>query len=106
MSATQAVSGSVPRVSHRGLKPRQKETIAFYFFILPWILGFLIFIFAPMLASAYLSLTQFSVMSPPVWIGAANFVQMVNTDLFWQSLRNTLFMVALDLPLGLLASLT
>src|SRR4051812_23025620 len=105
-SITQAVAESAPRAARKGLKPRQKETVAFYFFVLPWILGFLIFVFAPMLASAYLSFTQFSVMSPPEWIGVENFVKMVHTDLFWQALGNTLFMVALDLPLGLIASLT
>jgi multiple sugar transport system permease protein len=30
---------------------------------------------------------------------------MANSDLFWKSMGNTLFMVALDLPLGLIASL-
>jgi len=105
MSTTQAVAATAPSVKRKGLKRRQKETVAFYFFILPWILGFLIFVFTPMIASAYLSFTQFSVMSPPEWIGVANFVQMFQTPLFWQSLGNTLFMVALDLPLGLLAAL-
>jgi multiple sugar transport system permease protein len=105
MSANQAISRTAPTASRKGLKPRQRETVAFYCFIFPWILGFLIFVFAPMLASAYLSLTQFSVMSAPEWIGGANFVQMIHTPLFWKSLGNTLYMVALDLPLGLIASL-
>src|SRR4051794_33316213 len=105
MSVTKSVMETVPSLQRKGLNRRQKEAIACYLFIMPWVLGFIIFIFAPMVASAFLSLTQFSVMSPPEWIGGANFVKMVHTPLFWQSLRNTLFMVALDLPLGLLASL-
>ncbi len=101
-----SVTEIVPSAPRKGLSPRRKEAIACYLFIMPWILGFIIFVFAPMVASAFLSLTQFSVMSPPEWIGTANYVQMVHTPLFWQSLSNTLFMVALDLPLGLLASLS
>jgi multiple sugar transport system permease protein len=88
------------------MRPRQKEEIAFYIFILPWLLGFIIFTLGPMLASGYLSLTQFSIMSPPVWIGTANYTKMFQAELFWKSMGNTLFMVALDLPLGLIASLS
>ena len=102
MSAT----GTVIVPARKGLRPRQKEFIAFYLFILPWLLGFLIFTFGPMIASAFLSLTSFSVMSAPEWIGTANYVTMVHTPLFWKSMGNTLFMVAFDLPLGLIASLS
>jgi multiple sugar transport system permease protein len=102
MSAT----GTVIVPARKGLRPRQKESIAFYLFILPWLLGFVIFTFGPMIASAFLSLTSFSVMSAPTWIGTANYTTMVHTPLFWKSMGNTLFMVALDLPLGLIASLS
>jgi multiple sugar transport system permease protein len=102
MSATENLI--VPK--RKGLRPRQREEIAFYLFILPWLLGLLIFTLGPMLASAYLSLTQFSIMSPPVWVGTANYTTMFHTPLFWKSLYNTLFMVAIDLPLGLIASLS
>ena len=94
------------RPARKGLRPRQRESIAFYLFILPWLLGFVIFTFGPMIASAFLSLTRFSVMSAPTWIGTANYTTMVHTPLFWKSMGNTLFMVALDLPLGLIASLS
>ncbi len=90
---------------HRLSKPAARETIAFYLFITPWLLGFVIFTFGPMIASAFLSLTQYAVIGPPQWVGTANYSEMVNSDLFWKSLGNTLFMVALDLPLGLIASL-
>jgi multiple sugar transport system permease protein len=102
MTATATVPG--PR--RKGFRPRQKESIAFYLFILPWMLGFVIFTFGPMIASGFLSFTKFSVMSPPTWIGTTNYVNMVHTALFWKSMGNTLFMVALDLPLGLIASLS
>lgn len=87
------------------LRQAQREEIYFYLFTLPWLLGFTIFTFGPMLASAFLSLTEFSVMSPPTWVGTANYGEMFKTPLFWKSMGNTLFMVAFDLPLGLMASL-
>ena len=101
-----SVTETVKPTSRNGLRPRQREAIYFYLFIAPWLLGFFLFTFGPMVASAYLSFTQFSVMSLPTWIGTANYVKMFQTPLFWQSLKNTLFMVAIDLPLGLIASLS
>jgi len=72
---------------------------------MPWLLGFLIFTFGPMIVSAYLSFTNYSVIGSPEWAGLANYREMWNSDLFWKSLSNTLFMVVFDLPLGLVASL-
>jgi multiple sugar transport system permease protein len=102
MSTTETVL----RPPRKAFRPRQREAVAFYLFILPWLLGFIIFTFGPMIASGFLSLTKFSVMSAPEWIGTANYTTMVRTPLFWKSMGNTLFMVALDLPLGLIASLS
>ena len=96
---------AVSQPKRKGLKPAQREEIFFYIFITPWLLGFFIFTFGPMLASAFLSLTEFSIMSPPKWVGLANFQGMLKDPLFWTSIKNTLFMVAFDLPLGLMASL-
>jgi multiple sugar transport system permease protein len=91
----------------KGLKPAQREEIAFYLFAMPWLLGFLIFTLGPMLTSAYLGFTEFSIMSAPKWVGFANFSTMFFHDaIFWKSIYNTLFMVALDLPIGLLAALS
>lgn len=94
-----------PTVPKQKLRPAQREEIFFYLFILPWLLGFIIFTLGPMLASGFLSFTEFSVMSPPVWRGLGNYQEMFRTPLFWKSMSNTLFMVAFDLPLGLIASL-
>jgi multiple sugar transport system permease protein len=102
-SRTIAQSAANPR--RRGLKPATRESIAFYLFIMPWLLGFLIFTFGPMIASAYLSFTNYSVIGSPEWAGLANYREMWSSDLFWKSLNNTLFMLIFDLPLGLIASL-
>src|SRR4051812_48167334 len=103
--SSKTLSQPVPTTQRRGLRPATRETIAFYIFIMPWLLGFLIFTFGPMIVSAYLSFTNYSVIGSPEWAGLANYRKMWNSDLFWKSLNNTLFMVVFDLPLGLIASL-
>ena len=87
----------------RRLTLRQKDQLWALFFISPWIVGFLVFTAGPMLMSAYLSLTDYNVLDPPVWAGAANYVKALLRDgIFWHSLRVTLYYGALALPLGLI----
>ncbi len=47
----------------------QREVIAFYLFISPWLLGFLLFTLGPMIAAFLLSFTFYDVISPHVGSG-------------------------------------
>ena len=62
-------------------------------FISPWIVGFLLFTLYPIAQSLYFSLTDFTVIRDPVFIGAQNYVNLFNDPLFWMSLRNTMYMI-------------
>ena len=75
------------------------------FFIAPWIIGLSVFTLAPAAMAFYYSLTDFSVLLEPIYIGTDNYKELVADDLFWLSLRNTLFYAALSLPLDTLLSL-
>ncbi len=68
-------------------------------FICPWIVGFLAFTFYPIASSLYYSFCEHRVLSPPTWVGAANYVELVRDEYFWRSLLNTAFMF-LELPLA------
>lgn len=77
-----------------------------FLFALPWLVGFLIFSLYPILTSFYNSLTEFNMFQPPKWVGLKNYIDLFTKDrLFGVSLRNTLFMVAVGLPVSLLAGL-
>ncbi len=94
----------------RILNQRQKEAISFYLFISPWIIGFILFYLGPVIASFYFSLTNWDLLTPPKFIGMANYVKIFTRDpLFLQSLKVTLVYtftyVPLDLILGLLIAL-
>ena len=99
---------SVTRKRPRSLK--QKEALAFYLCISPWIIGFILFYIGPVIASFYFSLTKWDLLSPPEFIGLNNYVKIFTRDpLFLQSLKVTLVYtltyVPLDLILGLLIAL-
>jgi multiple sugar transport system permease protein len=88
-------------------KLRRQEAIAFYLFILPWIIGFFLFYLGPMLGSLYFSFTKWDLLTPPELVGLANYVRIFTRDpLFLQSLKvtviYTLAYIPLDMAFGLL----
>lgn len=88
--------------SYGRLKLKTKEAIWGYIFILPWIVGLLIFTAEPMVSVLYNSFTQYNLLTPPRWVGLDNFETIFTEDpLFWKSLNNTLFYVGFSVPLQL-----
>ena len=75
------------------------QTLWGYFFISPWIIGFLVFSLGPILANIYFSFTDYTVIQAPKWVGTANYEEMFfKDDLFFKSLENTVTYVALRIP--------
>lgn len=95
------MSTSAPVREKVGLLAR-REAWEGRLFVLPWVLGFLVFTVGPMVASLYFSFTNYSVLSGAEWVGLANFDRMLFDDrLFWLSLYNTALFVLLSVPLNL-----
>ena len=82
----------------------RREAVEGYLFILPWLLGLVIFIVGPILASFYFSLTDYEVVRPPIFRGWANYQRLLGDDLFWQALKVTTMYVVISTPLGLALS--
>ncbi|MBS4223232.1 carbohydrate ABC transporter permease [Lederbergia citrea] len=79
----------------------KKELIA-YAFISPWLLGFLGFVVGPMIASLYLSFTNYDLLSTPTWVGLDNYMNMFTNDArFWTALKVTFTFVFISVPLKL-----
>lgn len=84
---------------------RARETFWFYVFASPWILGFLLFYFGPMIASFWLSLTNYSVLLPTRFMGFSNYSAMFEDDLLGISIWNTAYYAALAVPTSMAAGL-
>ena len=70
---------------------RWLEATQGYLFIMPWLIGFLVFTFGPMLASFYYSFTHYNVQTQPRFAGLYNYDYAFNQDpLFWLSVQRTL----------------
>jgi multiple sugar transport system permease protein len=95
----------VPRRRRQGALAR-RETIAFYLCISPWLLGFLLFVLGPMVASLFLSFTRWDLLSPAKFIGLRNYQKMFTRDpLFWQSLKVTTIYTSVYVPVELVGGL-
>jgi multiple sugar transport system permease protein len=94
------------RGTARARRRLHPETVTFYLFAAPWIVGFLVFTVGPMVASLYLSLTEYNMMTPPRWVGTLNYYRMLYGDKFyWQSLGVTLTYAVFHIPLNLAIAL-
>lgn len=71
-------------------------------FVMPWILGFLLFTVYPLLASLYYSLTRYDLLRAPIFLGFDNYTTLFTTDPhFWNVMYNTFYYVGLSVPLGI-----
>lgn len=62
-----------------------------WFYLVPTLVGLALFSVGPVFASAFLSFTKYEIVTPPIWIGLGNYVQLASAPLFWKVLENTVF---------------
>ncbi len=83
---------------------RRRQMVAGYLFIMPSILGVVIWLIGPMIYSIYLSLTDWDLLTAPWFVGLENYQEIFLYDrLFRISLRVTLVYTAVAVPLNLVA---
>lgn len=71
-----------------------------FMFVLPFVLGVLLFKLFPFVMSFALSFTQYDLIDPPEWVGLRNYQEMLTGDpLFRKSLGVTLTFALLAVPL-------
>ncbi|HEU5372722.1 MAG TPA: sugar ABC transporter permease [Gaiellaceae bacterium] len=66
----------------------------------PWLVGFSVFFGYPLVMSAYLSFNHYDLLSPPRWVGLANYRYLFTVDpQVWTAVKNTLWLIAVMVPL-------
>jgi multiple sugar transport system permease protein len=75
-------------------------------FLIPSLVGFLLFNIVPILSSLGLAFSDWDLMTPIRFAGIQNFVKMFTNDpVFWPSLGRTILYGAMSIPLGIITSL-
>lgn len=92
---------SAKRIPGKSAYKRQ-DNVAGYIMLAPWLFGFILMWFLPMLISIYYSFTNFNLLNDAKFIGFNNYIRLFTTDdLFWQSLKVTFIYVLFLVPLRL-----
>ena len=78
------------------------KTVTLLSFLFPWLIGFFIFLSGPIIASFYLSLTEYDIIRKPVFIGFDNYILLFNDPIFTKSLSVTFTYAAVTLPLSII----
>jgi multiple sugar transport system permease protein len=85
---------------------RFKEHLNTFVLVLPWIIVLLVFWTYPLIYSGYLSLTEYQTLTnKATFIGFENYLKLFRDEIFWKSVRNTLYFVALTVPITITISL-
>jgi multiple sugar transport system permease protein len=83
---------------HRRSRERN-EAMTAYAFLLPDLLGLLIFVLIPIGYAFYISLHDWNAMTPMRWVGAENYQRLLQDDDFWNSLETTALYTLFYVPL-------
>ncbi len=97
------------------IRGSEKEAVAGYLFLLPNLLGFMVFTLVPVALSLVLSFVDWDMLSTPKFVGGQNFINLLgfhmeaglitaNDPLFWKCVGNTLFLMII-IPIEIMASL-
>lgn len=87
------------------LSARREEAFWGYLFLLPWIIGFLVFTGGPILASAVIGFTDYNIVLAPHWVGLKNYATLFRDVHFFNSLRVTATYAVVVIPGGIAGSL-
>jgi multiple sugar transport system permease protein len=97
----------IPRPTPK--KPRRRSKlyhpITPYLFVLPYLLFFIVLRFGPSIAGLGMSFTEWTIVGSPKFVGLANFRDMLSDQRFLTALKNTVFFVAVTVPVLVVVSL-
>ena len=86
------------------LRPALREELTGWLFVLPWLIGLVLFTAGPMLYSLYTSFTQYNIIAEPRWIGSENYERLFADPMFYKALENTFWMVIIKTPVVMVLS--
>jgi multiple sugar transport system permease protein len=99
------VATAARSVSARGTLQREQVFWA-YVFLLPWIVGLVVFIAGPILFSLGLSFFNYTLGREASFVGLANWIKAFSQDeLFWPSIGRTFLYTAFVVPLSVFGAL-
>jgi multiple sugar transport system permease protein len=92
-----------PRRKPIAVRLRRQATILS--FLAPALIGIAVFFLYPLVSAVYFSFTKFDLLSVPEWVGLGNYRRMAGDPFLLQSVRNTLWMVVVFVPVRIIGAI-
>jgi putative chitobiose transport system permease protein len=67
----------------------KKFSLTPYLFLAPALLVIIIFVLYPIFAVVYYSFTDYTIVTPPVWVGLKNYDWLIHDSTFWKALSHS-----------------
>ncbi len=83
----------------------KKRKRAGLWFVMPWVVGLLLFTLAPMIAAVFISMTDWNIVGDPKFIGIENYIKIFQSEDFYNSLWVTIRYAVCAVPLTILTAL-
>lgn len=98
----QAVGTQLDAGARQGVKPaarrrRQDDRRVGWLFLLPVIVGFVVFYAYPTVRGVWYSLTDYSLLNDPSYVGTDNYRHLVDDAQFWNALKVTAYYVVVNI---------
>ncbi len=77
---------------------KKREALSAWCFLLPSLLGFIVFVFGATLASFVISFFDWDMLTPAKFVGLENYLNLLQSEPFYQVLKNTVFFVLGTVP--------
>ena len=87
---------------------KNQIAIAPWLFLAPAVIMFLVYVIAPIFQSIWISFFEWDGLGDKIWVGAANYIELMDDDRFYTSLKNNvawLVLYMLAVPAGLFIAL-
>lgn len=84
---------------------RLRRNLTTWSFLAPALVGIVVFFVYPLLSAVYFSFTKFDLLTVPEWVGLANYRRMGEDPFLLQSVRNTLWMVVVFVPIRIVSAI-
>jgi len=85
---------------------RLRRNLTTLSFLAPALIGITVFFLYPLISAVYFSFTKFDLLSVPRWVGLDNYRRMADDPFLLQSVRNTLWMVVVFVPVRIIGAIS
>lgn len=85
--------------------PKNKKNLTGLAFVSPWVIGFLVFTLGPCFYTLVVSFMKWDLMTEPEFVGLQNYINLLDDDLFKQSLLVTFRFAVISVSISLVLSL-